>query len=88
MRAETAGRQSPVSAWGVYTGFDSAEPRWRRRTENTTMAPTARNSLCQFWNDWDQNSDVWTNSHADSPGAPCSSCSAEYSRAGQGVADE
>ena len=36
--------------------MDSAEPRWRRKIDSTTMAPTARNSLCQFWNDWNQNS--------------------------------
>ena len=34
------------------------------------MAATARNSLCQFWNDWNQNSDVRTNcQRADRRGA-------------------
>jgi hypothetical protein len=37
-----------VSACGVPTGLDSDEPRWRRKMENATMLPTARNSDCQF----------------------------------------
>ena len=30
---------------------------------STTMLPTATNSLCQFWNDWNQKVDVVTKSH-------------------------
>ena len=41
----------PVSEWGAATGLDSGEPRWRRKIDSTASVPTARNSLCQFWND-------------------------------------
>ena len=40
--------QEPVSALGAVTAFDSGERYWRREIDNTTMALTARNSLCQF----------------------------------------
>ncbi len=45
----------PVSACDACTGFDSAEPSWRRKTERTTTTAIERNSLCQFWNDSNQN---------------------------------
>src|SRR5919106_1011666 len=45
----------PVLAWGAATGLDSGEPRWRRKMESTMSAATARNSLCQFCMDWNQN---------------------------------
>ena len=38
----------PVSACGAPTGFDSGEPRWRRKTERIAIDPIARNSDCQF----------------------------------------
>lgn len=38
----------PVCLCGASTGFDSGEPRWRRKMLNTTITPMARNSLCQF----------------------------------------
>jgi hypothetical protein len=38
----------PVSECAACTGFDSAEPRWRRYTVPITMAASDRNSLCQF----------------------------------------
>jgi len=39
---------SPVVLCGVSTGFDSLEPLSLRKIVNTTIEPTARNSLCQF----------------------------------------
>jgi hypothetical protein len=40
----------PVASCGVPTGFDSGDPRWRRKIARTMNDPTARNSDCQFWN--------------------------------------
>jgi hypothetical protein len=48
----------PVSLCGVSTGLDSGDPRCRRKIENTTMLAIARNSLCQFWKDSNQNREV------------------------------
>jgi len=50
--------QLPVCAWLAATGFDSGEPRCRSTIEKMIRLPTARNSLCQFWNDSNQNRDV------------------------------
>ena len=62
-RGRTRGRRSapavyagprlyrPVSAWARWTGVDSGDPRSRNQLDTTTMLPTAKNSLCQFWND-------------------------------------
>lgn len=46
---------SPVSDRLAATGFDSGEPRWRKKMERMTIEPMARNSLCQFWKDSNQN---------------------------------
>jgi hypothetical protein len=61
----------PVSSWGLSTGFDSGDPRCRRKIERITIAAMAKNSLCQFCNDSNQNREVpayytfWTSdSHA------------------------
>ena len=35
--------------------LDSGDPCWRKKIESTTIDPIARNSLCQFWNDSNQN---------------------------------
>jgi hypothetical protein len=40
---------------GAATGLDSGEARSRRRMPSNATAPTTKNSLCQFWNDWNQN---------------------------------
>ena len=48
----------PVSLCGLSTGFDSGDPRCRRKIDNTTMLAMARNSLCQFWKDSNQNLQV------------------------------
>jgi hypothetical protein len=48
----------PVWWCGASTGFDSGDPRWRSQIDRTTIAPIDRNSLCQFWNDSNQNLDV------------------------------
>ncbi len=48
-------------ACGAATGLDSGEPRWRRKMPSTATTKTARNSLCQFWNDWNQNWALVTN---------------------------
>lgn len=53
-----SGSQAPVSAWLAATVFDSGDPRCRRKIENTIRVPTARNSLCQFWNDSHQKREV------------------------------
>lgn len=45
----------PVAEWGVATGLDSGEPFSRSQIERITIAKMARNSLCQFWNDSNQN---------------------------------
>jgi len=37
-------------------------------------APTTRNSLCQFWNDWDQNWEVVTKPSTDTGWSPWASC--------------
>src|SRR5215216_1153901 len=37
-------------------------------------APTTRNSLCQFWNDWDQNWEVVTKPSTDTGWSPWTSC--------------
>ena len=42
------GYSVPVCSCGASTGFDSGEPRCRRTTLNSTIAASARNSLCQF----------------------------------------
>ena len=52
------GQTVPVSEWLAATGLLSGDPRWRRNTLSTTMARTARNSLCQFWNDSNQNCEL------------------------------
>lgn len=39
---------SPVSLLGASTGLDCEEPFWRRKIDNTIIAKTERNSLCQF----------------------------------------
>jgi hypothetical protein len=44
----------PVSLIAAATGFDSGDPRCRKKMESATMLPMARNSLCQFWNDSNQ----------------------------------
>jgi hypothetical protein len=49
---------APVSWCGLSTGFDSGEPRWRRKIESRTTSAIDRNSLCQFWNDSNQKRDV------------------------------
>ena len=38
--------------------------------DSTTILPTARNSDCQFWSDWNQNSDETRNSVSVSVGSP------------------
>lgn len=38
----------PVLEWGAATGFDSGEPRKRRKIERTTRTAVDRNSDCQF----------------------------------------
>ena len=45
---------SPVSSCGASTGFDCGEPFSLKKIDNTTMANTDKNSLCQFWNDSNQ----------------------------------
>ena len=80
----------PVSACGAATGFDSGEPRWRRKIDSTTIEKTARNSLCQFWNDSNQNSlEVRRNSTSRPPGHRAPAAPALYSRgAADGVQHE
>ncbi len=39
---------TPVIPWGVPTGLDSRDPRWRRYTEKVAMQATVRGSDCQF----------------------------------------
>ena len=46
---------SPVSLFGVSTGFDCEEPFCLIKKDNTSRAKTERNSLCQFWKDSNQN---------------------------------
>ena len=41
-------RYSPVDLWEAATGFDSGDPRWRRKMESAASEATAKNSLCQF----------------------------------------
>jgi hypothetical protein len=40
--------QEPVSLCGAATGFDSGEPRKRRKIDRTTKTAVERNSDCQF----------------------------------------
>jgi hypothetical protein len=40
----------------------------------TVRAATARNSLCQFCMDWNQNSELVTKLHSETGAPPCSSC--------------
>src|SRR5687767_7845199 len=47
-------RYLPVCECGAATRFDSGDPRSRSQMLKITMHPTARNSLCQFWNDSNQ----------------------------------
>ena len=47
--------QEPVSEFGAATGFDSGDPRNRRKIDRTTTRAVERNSDCQFWNDSNQN---------------------------------
>src|SRR5687768_4670025 len=43
--------------------------------ENPTIAASDRNSLCQFWNDSNQNCDELTYSPSVTAASPCSICS-------------
>ena len=52
------------------------------------MVPTARNSLCQFWKDWNQNSDCGRTARADPGGAVLVLLGAVLVGAGDGVTDE
>ena len=65
-------RQRPLEV--IERRFDSGERRWRSQMENTTMAQIARNSLCQFWKDWNQNCALVMNESSDTGASPCSSC--------------
>src|SRR5690606_2709880 len=61
---------SPVSISGASTGFDWDDPYWRRKMDSTTIANIERNSLCQFWNDSNQNREsviYWAMSTMGSP---------------------
>ena len=59
-RRGVAPRYRPVSSCALCTGLDSGEPCSRSQIESTTKAPTAKNSLCQFWKDSNQKRDVPT----------------------------
>src|SRR5215218_9985785 len=72
-------QELPVSLCGAATGFDSGDPRWRRKTDNHANEATARNSLCQFWKDWNQNSEVRRNAQVETASPPCVNCSSLYS---------
>ena len=41
--------------FGSETFFDSGEFSWRRKIASTISTAVERNSLCQFWNDSNQN---------------------------------
>ena len=47
--------QVPVCECGASTGFDCGESFARSQMLSSTTASTERNSLCQFWNDSNQN---------------------------------
>jgi hypothetical protein len=51
----------PVWECGAVTGFDSGEPRKRRKIDRITSIAVDRNSDCQFWKDSNQNwlSIIW-----------------------------
>ena len=66
---------APVLAYGAFTALDSGEPRCRKTIESTTNEATARNSLCQFWNDSNQNCEVRMNSAVETVVLPWASCS-------------
>ena len=51
-----AGFYSPVSSVGAATGFDCGDPFCRNQIVSSASTPTEKNSLCQFWNDSNQNS--------------------------------
>ena len=57
----------------VTTGFDSGEPFSRSQIDSTTMVKMARNSLCQFWKDSNQNWEVPKYWQTESAFLPCSS---------------
>ncbi len=61
--------------------MDSAELRCRSTTDNTTIAATATNSLCQFCIDSNQNCDVVRYCQTVTAASPCCSCSVLYARA-------
>jgi len=48
------GQPFPVIACRAATGFGSGEPRSRKKIVRTTIAATARNSLCEFRSDSNQ----------------------------------
>ena len=48
--------QCPVCECGASSCLDCGESACRRKIDSRTSARIARNSLCQFWNDWYQNS--------------------------------
>ena len=68
-------RYFPVSICARWTGLDSGEPFSRSQIESATRAPTAKNSLCQFCKDSNQNRDVPTYCSTETWGRPCSRCS-------------
>jgi hypothetical protein len=65
----------PVSSCALCTGLDSGEPFSRSQIESTAKAPTAKNSLCQFWKDSNQKREVPTYWSMETGGWPCSFCS-------------
>src|SRR5690348_2964752 len=75
----TPRQAEPVCEWGASTGFDSGEPCWRRKIARTVSATIDMNSLCQFWNDSNQNCDVARYPIADTGSPPWTSWSALYS---------
>jgi hypothetical protein len=60
-----------VASCGAPTGFDSGEPRWRRKMAKVTNEPTARNSDCQFWSVASQKLALPTYDHQETVVSPC-----------------
>ena len=64
-----------ASSVGPPTGFDSGEPRWRRKIVSTANEPTARNSDCQFCSVASQKVAEPTKESQETPASPWAACS-------------
>ena len=64
-----------MAAQNAATGFDCGEPFCRNQIVSRASTPTEKNSLCQFWNDSNQNCAVPMYARVETVASPCRSAS-------------